>query len=252
MTEEVDPIIAQVFGKYRVLRFNRTTRTSRARGGFHMYKYYDVETTCCARSSTIKLAKIKRGGKDRCACQVGAGSVGKTIHRRRILELGGVDNNSNRLCKVQCVDCLNESVTTLHSALLHGCKCNSGIANRHRHRQNAVSEGLICDCKSQRPGKSSMCVACNSRWRKYNLRPAEFLKILEMQAGLCAVCCIPLNPRFETNVDHCHKTGLVRSLLCTACNSVRVNLVENNCLELIAAADYLDQWSHRNEIRRRE
>lgn len=42
--------------------------------------------------------------------------------------------------------------------------------------------------------------------------------MLEKQKGVCAICFLPpLEIRLA--VDHCHKTGKIRGLLCTACNN---------------------------------
>jgi hypothetical protein len=49
--------------------------------------------------------------------------------------------------------------------------------------------------------------------------------MLEKQKGACAICkCTEQNvdvrtgKPYELAIDHCHKTGKVRALLCTFCN----------------------------------
>jgi len=53
--------------------------------------------------------------------------------------------------------------------------------------------------------------------RKFNLTLQEYNKILKKQGGVCAIC-----RNKESNkslaVDHNHKNGKVRGLLCTNCN----------------------------------
>lgn len=44
---------------------------------------------------------------------------------------------------------------------------------------------------------------------------SEFEQLLELQDGKCAICGIR-----AFDVDHCHKTGNIRGLLCTRCNAV--------------------------------
>lgn len=57
--------------------------------------------------------------------------------------------------------------------------------------------------------------------KKYGLTKDQYLNMLEKQKGACAICCLP---RFRQNekvlhIDHCHKTGKVRGLLCSMCNT---------------------------------
>lgn len=54
------------------------------------------------------------------------------------------------------------------------------------------------------------------RWLQYRLTDATFQQLLEAQGGRCAICTEALNPPY---VDHDHKTGIVRGLLCFGCNT---------------------------------
>jgi len=50
----------------------------------------------------------------------------------------------------------------------------------------------------------------------YGLSLERFEILLTKQGGLCCICCLPMK---KPCVDHCHETGTVRGLLCTACNT---------------------------------
>ena len=53
--------------------------------------------------------------------------------------------------------------------------------------------------------------------RRYGITSADYEKILKSQGGRCAICGrLPRTRRL--NVDHDHKTGKVRGLLCYTCN----------------------------------
>jgi len=52
----------------------------------------------------------------------------------------------------------------------------------------------------------------------FNLTPDEYDTILEHQGGVCAICSRPPKPGKRLAVDHDHKTGYVRGLLCFMCN----------------------------------
>ena len=45
----------------------------------------------------------------------------------------------------------------------------------------------------------------------------EYLGMLEEQGGVCAICGAPPKTR-RLHVDHDHRTGAVRGLLCFRCN----------------------------------
>lgn len=73
-------------------------------------------------------------------------------------------------------------------------------------------------------GKGSRCRACQS-WathgamleRTYDLTRAQYDELLTLQGGRCAICrAQPKSKRLA--VDHDHKTGAVRGLLCSRCN----------------------------------
>ena len=53
--------------------------------------------------------------------------------------------------------------------------------------------------------------------RVYNITLAEYRQILEIQGGKCPVCEKELSG-ISHPVDHDHKTGVVRGILCTYCN----------------------------------
>lgn len=76
--------------------------------------------------------------------------------------------------------------------------------------------------KHGQPGKlQAYCRLC-SRVRLYGLTKAQWLAILEAQNGCCATCDVKLEIGGKRTaapcVDHDHETGLVRGILCHACN----------------------------------
>ncbi|WP_371872188.1 endonuclease VII domain-containing protein [Phytohabitans houttuyneae] len=56
--------------------------------------------------------------------------------------------------------------------------------------------------------------------RKYGMTEADYDALLEAQGGLCAICGGPPGDSrgFRPHIDHCHKTGRVRGILCNLCN----------------------------------
>lgn len=61
----------------------------------------------------------------------------------------------------------------------------------------------------------------NSIRFRYGLSKIQYQELVEKQKGLCALCEKPQNPgkrNGRLSVDHDHKTGKVRGLLCVLCN----------------------------------
>lgn len=59
--------------------------------------------------------------------------------------------------------------------------------------------------------------------RKYGITRADYERMLAEQGGVCLLCGSPpppSRPRHPNRlaVDHCHRTGKVRALLCQLCN----------------------------------
>lgn len=65
--------------------------------------------------------------------------------------------------------------------------------------------------------------------------------LLESQEGRCAICGIPEeeSPRVLV-VDHCHKTGETRGLLCGQCNT-GIGMMKDNIETVRNAVKYLEQ-----------
>lgn len=53
--------------------------------------------------------------------------------------------------------------------------------------------------------------------REYGLSKKQYDDMFEAQKGLCAICFSLSN--IDLSVDHDHKTGVIRKLLCSDCNS---------------------------------
>lgn len=74
--------------------------------------------------------------------------------------------------------------------------------------------------------------------RDYGLTEDQYDSVFKAQRGLCAICCKPEQKR-RLAVDHDHKTGRVRGLLCWWCNN-KLLAARNTALMFRRAADYLE------------
>ena len=76
--------------------------------------------------------------------------------------------------------------------------------------------------------------------RSYGMTPARYGEMFLSQGGGCAICHgPPTGNRRNLDVDHCHSTGVIRSLLCGPCNRV-LGFAKDNPDVLRAAASYVD------------
>lgn len=77
----------------------------------------------------------------------------------------------------------------------------------------------------------------------YNLTLEDYDKLLREQDGKCAICGTdtPTGKWKVFAVDHCHKTGIVRGLLCNECNR-GIGLLRDSSDILKKALDYLNRY----------
>ena len=75
--------------------------------------------------------------------------------------------------------------------------------------------------------------------RRYGVSKDTWQEMFELQNGCCAICGThQSNLKKRLAVDHCHKTGKVRSLLCYSCNG-GLGMFKDNLNNLLNAVEYL-------------
>ncbi|WP_457457244.1 endonuclease VII domain-containing protein [Streptomyces sp. TE5632] len=79
------------------------------------------------------------------------------------------------------------------------------------HRNAGASDGLLTSCKACRADKGR----AGRLKRKYGITEAERDELIASQGGACCICLSAP----AAHVDHCHKTGRVRGVLCFSCNA---------------------------------
>jgi len=81
--------------------------------------------------------------------------------------------------------------------------------------------------------------------RKYKLTPEKYKEIATAQNNVCSICGRPETLQRYSGVqnlvvDHCHKTGSNRGLLCHKCN-IGLGVFEDNIDVIASAISYLKQ-----------
>jgi hypothetical protein len=75
--------------------------------------------------------------------------------------------------------------------------------------------------------------------REYGISVEQYDEMFETQGGVCARCGNPPQEIKKLAVDHCHKTGRVRGLLCGPCNTY-LGRLEANLDQLQRDLNYLN------------
>ena len=79
--------------------------------------------------------------------------------------------------------------------------------------------------------------------KKYGISVYQYNKLLKQQKRCCAIC--GKNQKGERRnfaVDHCHKTGIVRGILCNYCNSRLLKYLGDDIPRAKGLVRYLKKW----------
>lgn len=94
----------------------------------------------------------------------------------------------------------------------HSKKTNPEWLNNHREKQREYRKANSELCKKRIQN-------CNLK-KKYGISLEEYNTLFEQQNYCCAICNRQEEEgRGKRNVDHCHKTGKIRGILCQQCNT---------------------------------
>jgi phage FluMu protein Com len=87
----------------------------------------------------------------------------------------------------------------------------------------ALQDGPVQpEAKAQKPVR--FLASSLGKLQQYNMSVEEFVWMLRVQGGVCAICGRAETVTSKTGVlnslsiDHCHNTGMIRGLLCRKCN----------------------------------
>lgn len=118
--------------------------------------------------------------------------------------------------------------TTLFEVATRTCKCcrmAKQPAEFHRRGYGERRRNICAQCRSEadlreRHGRRSPENRLREKLRgQYGITLEQYLEMLAAQGGACAICSKPPAPKKRLVVDHCHRSGRVRALLCGVCNT---------------------------------
>ena len=92
------------------------------------------------------------------------------------------------------------------------------------------------------PSRSPEHIKKQQLKKRHGITLEQFNQMLVAQDGKCAICHMGFKDNKDTCVDHNHKTGQIRQLLCFNCN-VGIGKFDDSVRLLQNAVDYLEKWS---------
>jgi len=103
--------------------------------------------------------------------------------------------------------------------------CAKCKANLESARIERLKKGLCNRCGRFPLKTTTACQLCcwklaESQLRKFALTLEDYARMEYAQERVCRICRRPCPSGQALAVDHCHKTGRVRGLLCIECNRI--------------------------------
>lgn len=172
--------------------------------------------------------------------------VGSKIGRLKIISIKKRDRQGRPIYEALC-ECGNKSYPRKdylnNRGIFSHCGCRNGLS--YEEKNNIEKEK-----RKSSYAKNLEINKLNSRKNKYKIRYKitleQYEKMLQNQKSTCFIC-----KKHQSNmpksygrlvIDHCHKTGKIRGLLCRSCNSGIGQLKDSETL-LRRAIHYLARES---------
>lgn len=104
-----------------------------------------------------------------------------------------------------------------------------------RIKVDRAKDALSVEVKKRRPIER----LTRERLDKYGLTEDDVHSMLDAQGGCCDICGVEFH-QYEFHIDHDHKTGTVRGLLCSKCNTA-IGFLQDNPDFMRNAANYIEK-----------
>lgn len=140
----------------------------------------------------------KRGGKPRRYCTAACRVAHHSLRGHAEVLAPSLLPNPLGGRQAACPQCHNEFTTRLYAGGRRQQYCSSEC-QRENYRTANIGAGWLYSLAG------------------YGMTEADYQQLFDKQCGVCAICGRPPHRR-RLAVDHDHKTGSVRGLLCDACN----------------------------------
>ena len=105
------------------------------------------------------------------------------------------------------------------------------------HKRRYMCKACFSLKKNKRPGLKNRSFRRNLK-KIYKITEEEYFSLLEKQENKCLICSKDISEK--RHLDHCHRTGKVRGLLCPRCNW-GLGKFKDSIEVLEKAVDYLEK-----------
>jgi len=170
----------------------------------------------CGHPRTAENTYTRPGGRDECrTCKR------KHAHKRRPFTNSGACASCGTLLTGRswrakyCRDCGAQKAVNLGCCAI----CGAPLLGLHRNRR-------LCGAPE--------CRNLRSRLHRFKLSLACYEALRKEQQDSCAIC----GDKARLEIDHCHRTGHIRGLLCRRCNLMLGHAMDSPEI-LKRAADYI-------------
>lgn len=119
-------------------------------------------------------------------------------------------------------------------------RCRESLPTALFHKNKGSSDGFNNQCaECRRISQKAWRDKNPTRHAKYRygLEPDEYQRMIDAAGGHCTACG---DKAEKLEIDHCHKTGRVRALLCKMCN-IALGQVDDSIEKLEALVKYLQK-----------
>lgn len=111
--------------------------------------------------------------------------------------------------------------------------------NKNYKKKNPAKSRLI---KKREYQKNKRKYINRMYMQKYGIGLEDFESKLRDQKFLCKICLQKDTSKKGFHLDHCHKTNVVRDILCNHCNRL-IGACKESTRILKNAVEYIERWS---------
>lgn len=222
----VKDITGLLFGKLTVLSY------------WGKYKNWHLwNTVCeCGRPSINYGHQLKDGKVRSCGC------LKSGYHENRD-QPEFINFENDKLAVIDCKRIKKHNRTQL----IYICRCKLCLDTHIRTAKQIKNNASVRECKFfSVHNKEFDSPKDRLLQRNYGITKDDYDALLVEQNGVCAICKMEeskthnfSNKIQDLSVDHCHKSGKVRGLLCHRCNTL-LGLVDDNKKILLNSINYLN------------
>lgn len=122
--------------------------------------------------------------------------------------------------------------------------CASDYAGEYYTKHQERIKAFYKSRREKNPEKVRLEIRRSELKCKYGLTLADYDALRQRQENRCGSCGDEFKPGLNrVSVDHCHKTGVVRGLLCNNCN-LGIGRFKDSPRRLRLAAQYMDRFEY--------